>query len=95
MLNLESSIFNSELEFREQIILNYKFIDKIFVFADELDKKIYFYCFLLNGNIFATKETLKNNFSYYNEIYKNMMLKLELNVFFESNKHKVLRLEKN
>ena len=68
----EINIFNSELEFRNHVILNSKRISQIYVFEDILDSIIFFYCFREDYSVFATKEASSNNFSYYREIYMHL-----------------------
>lgn len=90
-MKINSIVFNSEIEFRESVIYNYNYIDKIYIFEDSLDNIIYFYCFLYNKSFFATK-TYNNDFIYYSTIYKK--LQKELKISFESKNPKILKLKK-
>lgn len=76
----EINIFNSELEFRNHVILNSKRISQIYVFEDILDSIIFFYCFLEDYSVFATKEASSDHFSYYREIYTKLASKYQLKV---------------
>ena len=91
-MGLKTIIFNSELEFRNYVILNSKRISSIIVFEDLLDCTIFFYCFFQEGLIVATKEHSENNFSTYRKIYQQ--LKAELNLRNEPylNQQNVIKL---
>lgn len=71
------NIFDSELEFRNNVILITKRISQIYVFEDVLDSVIFFYCFLEDASVFATKD-FSADFSYYREIYMNLASKFQL-----------------
>lgn len=90
----KSYIFNSELEFRNYIILNIEDVDKIWIFEDDLDHMIFFYCFLLDGSFIATKELSTNNFDSYKKVYKKLMKLLKLHIIQEHNHSKILKLKK-
>ena len=77
-MGLTTIIFNSEPEFRKYITLNAKDIAQIFVFEDELDRVIFFYCLTKNHLIVATKEPSSKNFFPYKEIYEKLAEKFNL-----------------
>ena len=85
-----NKILNSEIEFRKQIILFKDNISKLYVFEDAPDKTIYFYCFLLNGEMFAAKEKSKDNFLNYYKMYKQIGSTLKLKNYNNPN-NKVLK----
>ena len=64
-MKLNTHILSSELEFRNYIQKDIENIIKIIIFEDILDKTIFFYCFMNNNTIIATKESTLNNFSSY------------------------------
>ena len=74
-MSIKTNILNSELEFRDYLIENINYINKIIVFEDILDHVIFFYCFMENNTIIATKELELNNFSYYAKVYKYLAKK--------------------
>ena len=81
---MNTIIFKNELLFRISIINNKDIIDKIYVYEDNLDNIIFFYCFTINNTIFAAKETSNNNYSYYQKIYNSIKNELELNAIIDS-----------
>lgn len=89
-MKLKSIIFKSELDFRNFIVKNSNDILNIFICEDNLDNCIYFYSFTSNNFLFETKEPTSNNFSYYVEIYKNLIDKLKISI--NSNHPKALKL---
>ena len=81
---INSIILNSEQEFRYYIINNLSIIKKIYVFSDALDNLIYFYLFTKNNIAIATKDDIKYS-KYYNEIYKNLCKKYNLDILINLN----------
>ena len=88
---MKNYVFNSELEFRKYVILNSKDVCKLFVSDDILENFIYFYCIFSDKSIIAAKEVSRNNFSYYNKIYRQLSEELNLYIIPES---KTLKLKK-
>lgn len=72
----EMTILNSEKDFRNYIILNFRNISRIVIVDDYLSHTIFFYCFNKVGSIVATKEFIHNNFSYYKKLYKRLSKKI-------------------
>lgn len=71
-MELKTIIFNSELEFRNYVILNSKDIFHILIFEDVLDCTIFFYCFTKTYWLVATKEPSSKGFSTYEDIYTDL-----------------------
>lgn len=90
---MKTIILNSELVFRNYIIRRVEFIDKIIIFGDTLDNNIFFYCFMHDGTIIATKELELNRFSYYVNVY-NFLVKEHSFYDINNSQKKVLRLVK-
>ena len=92
-MNLKTIILNSELVFRNYIVRRIEFIDKIIIFGDTLDNIIFFYCFMDDGTIIATKELELSRFSYYVDVY-NFLAKNYHFYDINNEQKKVLRLVK-
>ena len=94
-MGLTTIIFNSESEFRKYIILNAKYVAQIFVFEDELDHVIFFYCITKNHLIVATKEPSSKNFFSYKENYEKLAEKLKLKATPISNQPYAIKIEQS
>ena len=90
-MKLNTHILSSELEFRNYIQKDIENIIKIIIFEDILDKTIFFYCFMNNNTIIATKESTLNNFSSYVKLYKDLTNKYKFHTI-NNKKTKTLRL---
>ena len=75
-MGLNTIIFNSESEFRKYITLNAKDIAQIFIFEDELDQVIFFYCFTKKDLVVATKAPSSKSFFSYKEVYQKLAKEL-------------------
>lgn len=92
-MKLNTHILSSELEFRNYIQKDIENIIKIIIFEDILDRTIFFYCFMNNNTIIATKESSLNNFNFYLKLYKNITNKYKFQ-HITNKKEKTLRLIK-
>ena len=79
IMEIKTTIFNSEIEFRKYVILNSDNVSQIIIFEDILDSTIFFYCFTKNSFIVATKEHTKKGIYFDGEIYQRVakILKFE------------------
>ena len=76
-MELQTIIFNSELEFRNYVIHNSGRALHIIVFEDVLSNVVFFYCFFQGGLVVAAKEFLwDDSFFVYKEIYEHLATKL-------------------
>ena len=83
-------IFDSELEFRKYVIQYSKELRRIIIFEDTLDEFIFFYCFMKDNTIVATKELSTKNFSSFKSSYLQLVTKLNCNASIHRNKIDVL-----
>lgn len=91
---MNTIIFDSEIKFRKYLIKNSEDIISIILFEDKLDNTIFFYCFMNNNLILASKNSSINNFEYYLEIYMKLIVKLNLYIEYNTKNPKVLKLRK-
>ena len=89
-MKCESVILKNEQEFREYLFKKFELVKELYIFEDKLEHKIYFYCFLNNNYVIATKEDIPNDFDYYVNIYSLLPLKIFRKDFHE----KVLKLKR-
>lgn len=92
---MNTIVYDSELKFRKYLIKNSDDIINVIILEDKLDNIIYFYSFTNNNFIISSKEYSKEAFEYYSKIYKNLLKKLKLDIEYNSNNPKVLKLIKN
>ena len=91
---INTIILNSEIEFRNFITKNMYNITKTIIFEDILDEIIFFYAFMSNNTIIATKEKSTNNFSFYVKLYNFIANEYNLDSIAD-NQTKSLRLIKH
>ena len=89
-MQFKCTIYNSELEFRKQIESNSLSINKMYVYEDTLSNVIYFYAFIEEKTMIATKEIADNNYLYYYQLYKELNIPIE----YESADSKTLILSR-
>ena len=89
-MEYESIIFQNENAFRQYLLENINLVKKLYIFEDKLEHKIYFYCFLNNNYVIATKEDIPNDFDYYVNIYSLFPLK----IITKDYQKKVLKLKR-
>ena len=73
-MGLKTIILNSEVEFRHYVILHSKEVQRTVIFQDTLDHTIFFYAFLQNMTIVATKEPSYKGLHTYQRLYAQLAI---------------------
>ena len=85
-------IFDSEKEFRKYLIQKSKSIKRLIIFEDNLDSMIFFYCFMNNKTIVASKEYSYKDFMIFKKDY--IMLSNELHLIISVVQHQMIEFRK-